>query len=103
MHDYDQFCVMPQVGNVAVKANDRSLAYSHDNEIARPDYYSVNFDNGIRGEMVPVDHSAIFRFTFPTQVDTGRIIFDSLIDTGDSDRDAKSKDYFNFQDNTVSG
>jgi putative alpha-1,2-mannosidase len=99
MHDYDQFCVMPQIGSIVnVKADERSLAYSHDNEVAQPDYYSVKFNNGIIGEIAPNDHSAIFKFTFPKDVSTGRIIFDSLLDTQDPSRDANSNDSFVFND-----
>ena len=35
------------------------------NEIASPHYYGVTFENGIKTEIAPTDHAAMFRFTFP--------------------------------------
>ena len=35
------------------------------NEIARPYFYGVTFENGIRAEIAPTDHAAMLRFTLP--------------------------------------
>ena len=35
------------------------------NEVAQPHYYGVTFDNGVKTEIAPADHAALFRFTFP--------------------------------------
>src|SRR5262249_26613232 len=58
----------------------RALAFDHDEEVARPYYYGVNFKNGIRAEMSPTDHAAIFRFTFPTN--DANLIFDNVTNDG---------------------
>jgi putative alpha-1,2-mannosidase len=82
MGDRNSFAVMPgivnsiadsQIGNVA----NRGIEFKHENEIARPNYYSVLLDNKIKCEISPGDHSAIFRFTFPNDTNFGSLVFDS--------------------------
>jgi predicted alpha-1,2-mannosidase len=58
----------------------RALAFQHANEIARPYHYSVQFENGMRTEIAPTDHAAIFRFTFTGS--TGNVIFDNVNSSG---------------------
>lgn len=81
MGERQTFQVMPaQVtsGQPALKREDRALSFSHDDEVAHPDYYSVRFDNGIRAEMTPTDHAALMRFTFTGA--QGQLVFDNLND-----------------------
>lgn len=75
--DRQTFHVMPTSAADAIKAGRRrrALSFSHANEIARPHYYSVEFDNGIRAEIAPADHAAMLRFTFPG--DEAGLIFDN--------------------------
>ena len=40
-------------------------AFSHNNETARPGYYSVKFNNGIKVELTTTTRSGFGRFTFP--------------------------------------
>lgn len=40
-------------------------SFSHDNEMASPGYYSVQFDNGIRAEMTATERVGMHRYTFP--------------------------------------
>jgi putative alpha-1,2-mannosidase len=76
MGDREQFNMMPSLEPLdKTTPSLRALPFIHENEIARPDYYSVTFDNGIKTEIAPASHSAIFQTTFTT--DTGSIIFDS--------------------------
>ena len=56
----------------------RALAFSHDDEIARPYYYGVTFQNGLKAEITPTDHAALMRFTFPG--DDASLIFDNVDD-----------------------
>lgn len=74
--------VMPSdfSGTPAANRLNRGLAFDRKNEIAKPNYYSVTFNNGIRTEMAPASHSAIFRFTF--RGETGNLIFDQLDNQG---------------------
>ena len=70
MGDYGYVTVIPQVGQLRTTPESRKLAYSHESEIARPDYYRVSLDAGADGkiqtEMTATEHCSIFRFTFPS-------------------------------------
>jgi putative alpha-1,2-mannosidase len=82
MGDHNSFAMMPGIttsadaqalGNIA----NRGIEFKHSNEIAHPDYYSVTLEDGIKSEIAPGDHSAIFRFTFPKASKFGSLVFDS--------------------------
>jgi putative alpha-1,2-mannosidase len=78
MGDREQFNIMPSIASsINPDPSVRALPFKHEKEIAQPDYYSVSFENGIKTEIAPSSHSAIFRITFPNDVDAGTIIFDS--------------------------
>ena len=80
--DRQSFQVMPWTlsGPPDTSKGGRALSFKHENEIAQPHYYSVVFENGMRAEMAPTDHAAIFRFTFPKS--SAALIFDSLDASG---------------------
>ncbi|HKE15449.1 MAG TPA: GH92 family glycosyl hydrolase [Kofleriaceae bacterium] len=82
MGDRQTFQVMPSAAAGAPDADRgaRALAFRHDGEIARPYYYSVAFESGMRAEIAPTDHAAIFRFTFAG--DDASVIFDNVDDRG---------------------
>jgi predicted alpha-1,2-mannosidase len=82
MGDRQTFQVMPSAASGTPDADRgaRALAFRHDNEIARPHLYSVDFENGIRAEMAPTDHAAIFRFTFPAG--DASMLFDNVDNRG---------------------
>ena len=84
MGDRQTFQVMPSPATGVPNAgrDDRALAFRHANEIAKPYYYGVKFENGMRTEIAPTDHAALFRFTFTG--DDGNLIFDNVDDDGDS-------------------
>lgn len=63
--DYGSFTVMPLFGELPGDKVARSAAFSHDKEIARPDYYSVELENGIRIEVTGTSRAGILRFTWP--------------------------------------
>jgi predicted alpha-1,2-mannosidase len=67
MGDRQTFQVMPSVAAGVPDANraNRALAFGHENEVAKPYYYGVTFDNGLKTELAPTDHAALMRFTFP--------------------------------------
>jgi predicted alpha-1,2-mannosidase len=79
MGDRQTFQVMPSTGLNADRQA-RSLAFRHDNETARPHYYGVTFENGLRTEIAPTDHAAAFRFTFPGT--DANLIFDNVNNNG---------------------
>ncbi|HZC26651.1 MAG TPA: GH92 family glycosyl hydrolase, partial [Actinopolymorphaceae bacterium] len=78
MGDRQTFQVMPsdQEGTPDADRRARALSFGHDNELAGPHHYAVTFDNGIRAEIAPADHAAIFRFTFTG--DGGTLVFDNV-------------------------
>ncbi|MER7922066.1 GH92 family glycosyl hydrolase [Streptomyces sp. NPDC096057] len=78
MGDRQTFQVMPSAasGTPATDPNARELAFKHENETARPYYYGVTFENGLKAEMAPTDHAASLRFTYPG--DDASVVFDNV-------------------------
>ncbi|RYY21449.1 MAG: glycoside hydrolase family 92 protein, partial [Chitinophagaceae bacterium] len=74
MNDYAVFSLMPGVGKLVVDENQRALAFNHKNEIAKPHYYKVAFDNGIVTEISPAERGAHMRFSFPKNQDAFLIL-----------------------------
>ncbi|MEP6682140.1 MAG: GH92 family glycosyl hydrolase [Parafilimonas sp.] len=65
MGDYGVFTLMPEIDKLIVNENDRASSFKHKNEIAKPSYYKVKFDNGITTEISPTERGAHMRFSFP--------------------------------------
>lgn len=64
-NDYMVYSLMPVTGELHVDQYGRAARFSHDNETARPNYYSVLLDNGIKAELSPVERGAHLKFSFP--------------------------------------
>ncbi|MFE0375037.1 GH92 family glycosyl hydrolase [Streptomyces inhibens] len=82
MGDRQTFQVMPSVaaGTPDASRTGRALPFHHANETAKPHYYGVTFDNGLKTEITPTDHAALMRFTFPG--DDASLIFDNVNNKG---------------------
>ncbi|MFI6812528.1 GH92 family glycosyl hydrolase [Nonomuraea sp. NPDC050328] len=81
MGDRQSFQLMPSpLARPSAVREARALRFSHADEVAKAHYYSVTFANGIKTEMTPTDHAAVFRFTFPA--DSGSVIFDNINNDG---------------------
>jgi predicted alpha-1,2-mannosidase len=82
MGDRDMFQVMPSgaSGTPDFDRSKRALTFTHADEVAQPQYYGVRFTNGMKAEIAPADHSAVFRFTFTG--DNGDLLFDNVDDNG---------------------
>lgn len=80
MGDRQTFQVMPSAasGTPDTGREARELAFRHENETARPYYYRVRFENGLKAEMAPTDHAAALRFTYPG--DDASVLFDNVTD-----------------------
>ncbi len=80
MGDRQTFQVMPSAasGTPPTGRTARALAFRHENETARPYYYGVRFENGVKAEMTPTDHAAVMRFTYPG--DDASVLFDNVTD-----------------------
>lgn len=64
-NDYAAFSLMPVSGDLQVNQSKRALPFSHGNEVAKPHYYKVQFDNKLITEMSPTERGVFLRFTFP--------------------------------------
>ena len=79
MGDRNQLAVLPQANaNPTSTLEDRELPFQHANETARPDIYSVEFENGITAEVTATDHGIIYRFTFVD--DASSVLIDQLVE-----------------------
>lgn len=64
-NDYAVFSFMPGIDQLQVDENARELAFSHADEVARPDYYKIKFQNQISTEIAPTERGAHLRFSYP--------------------------------------
>lgn len=64
-NDYSVFSLMPVTGKLALNQFERAAKFTHDNEIAKPNYYKVKLDNKITAEISPTERGAHLRFSFP--------------------------------------
>lgn len=88
MGDRQTFQVMPSAEAPTTDRAERALAFRHENETAKPHYYGVTFDNGMRTEIAPTDHAAMFRFTFTG--DSSYLMFDNAENSGGLTLDAEN-------------
>ena len=68
--DYAAFSLMPVVGKLEVTQFKRAAKFSHNNEIAKPHYYKVVFDNKMQAEMSPTERGVHMRYSFPSSGDS---------------------------------
>ncbi len=80
--DYAVYTFFPEVGTLEVDPDKRGAKFSHKNEVGKPHYYSVKFDNGIRTEYAPTDRGVHFRFSYPKTGDA-YLIIDGYTDMSD--------------------
>lgn len=96
MGDRQTFQVMPSTGEPTADRAIRALPFRHENETARAHHYGVRFENGMRTEIAPTDHAAVFRFTF---VDgRSNLVFDNVSNAGGLTLDAASGVVSGFSD-----
>ena len=78
MNDYGAFALMPGVGKLKFKEEDRQSWFSHKAEVAKPYYYSVYLaDINVTTEITPTERSAYFKFDFP-KTDSAYVVIDAL-------------------------
>lgn len=72
--DLSEILFMPYMGNLSTNRGTRqnpdagfSSRYSHDREIARPGYYAVMLDDGIKAELTATERVGVMRYTFPSR------------------------------------
>ncbi|WNO71750.1 GH92 family glycosyl hydrolase [Streptomyces sp. AM8-1-1] len=98
MGDRQTFQVMPSAlaGTPDTDRDKRALPFRHENETARPHYYGVTFENGLKAEMTPTDHAAMMRFTYPG--DDASILFDNVTKEGGLTLDAATRSFSGYSD-----
>lgn len=78
MGDYGYVSLMPGVDALETWENDRSLPFSHKDEIVSPYYYSVSMDTGtsgkIKAEMTATEHCSILRLTYPQNTNASIVV-----------------------------
>jgi predicted alpha-1,2-mannosidase len=72
--DYAVFSLMPETGNLVVNENARAAPFHHSNELGRPDYYKVTFDDSVKTEITPTERGAHLRFGFPASGDAWLVL-----------------------------
>jgi len=72
MGDYGYVTLMPEIGELKTTPEERKLPFTHKDEVAHPDYYSVSMGDDeshrILTEMTATERCAYLRFTFPNNV-----------------------------------
>ncbi|MFK4101229.1 GH92 family glycosyl hydrolase [Streptomyces sp. NPDC019531] len=98
MGDRQTFQVMPSAAadTPDTGRDARELAFRHENETARPYYYGVRFENGLKAEMAPTDHAATLRFTFPG--DDASVLFDNVTDQAGLTLDEENGTFSGYSD-----
>ncbi|WNI21772.1 GH92 family glycosyl hydrolase [Streptomyces sp. ITFR-16] len=98
MGDRQTFQLMPSAasGTPDASRTARALPFKHENETARPHYYGVTFENGLKAEMTPTDHAARMRFTYPGK--DASIVFDNVSNDGGLTLDPKTSSFTGFSD-----
>ena len=82
--------------------NDTAYTFSHDNEICRPGYYKVKFDDSdIEAELTATTRTGFHRYTFPAEADTAYVKLNLLYGIG-WDKATETKIVID-NDSTVSG
>jgi predicted alpha-1,2-mannosidase len=99
MGDRQTFQVMPSdaPGRPVADRQTRALSFAHENELARPYTYRVDFDNGIRAEIAPSERAAVFRFRFPRSRDAN-LLFDNVDKRGGLTLDAATQTLSGYTD-----
>ncbi|MEV6654829.1 GH92 family glycosyl hydrolase [Streptomyces sp. NPDC051219] len=98
MGDRQTFQLMPSAvaGTPDAARKARALPFRHTKETAKPHYYGVTFENGLKAEMTPTDHAAMMRFTYPG--DDASIVFDNVSNDGGLTLDPENSAVTGFSD-----
>ncbi|KUL89372.1 hypothetical protein ZTR_04466 [Talaromyces verruculosus] len=73
-------CPDDDLNQCVYRYQDRSVGFSNATLIAQAGYFSIDLESGIKGEITVTNHTALYRFTFPSDTTTAPMIFADLID-----------------------
>ncbi|KAF9883985.1 hypothetical protein FE257_002426 [Aspergillus nanangensis] len=62
---FPQYCPDDEINNCRFPKTARATHYVNDSVVARPGYFALSLENGIRAEMTASHHAALYRFTLP--------------------------------------
>jgi predicted alpha-1,2-mannosidase len=62
---FPQYCKDNIVDNCKFPKAARAVHYKNDSVVARPGYFALTLENGIKAEMTAARRTALYRFTFP--------------------------------------
>ncbi|MER6997035.1 GH92 family glycosyl hydrolase [Streptomyces sp. NPDC000410] len=98
MGDRQTFQLMPSAaaGTPDPARGARALPFRHEKETARPHYYGVTFENGLKAEIAPADHAAMMRFTYPGE--NAAVIFDNVTDQAGLTLDPATSSFTGYSD-----
>ncbi|KAK6956042.1 hypothetical protein Daesc_001312 [Daldinia eschscholtzii] len=66
---FPQLCPESDVNSCNFLIGERATHYLEDSVVARPGYFEVELDSGIKGAMTSSDHAALYKFEFPARDD----------------------------------
>lgn len=75
---FPQVCVSDDINTCKFPIGARATPYRNDSVIARPGYFGVTLESGIRADMTVSEHTALFRFDF-TQASSGNSSSDPVL------------------------
>ncbi|MGW7368472.1 GH92 family glycosyl hydrolase [Streptomyces sp. NPDC054841] len=98
MGDRQTFQLMPSIaeGTPDPARTARALPFRHEKETARPHYYGVTFENGLKAEIAPTDHAAMMRFTYPGE--NAAVLFDNVTDQAGLTLDPATSSFTGYSD-----
>ncbi|MFI8828476.1 GH92 family glycosyl hydrolase [Streptomyces sp. NPDC053431] len=98
MGDRQTFQVMPSAaaGPPPTDRAARALPFRHANETAKPHYYGVTFENGLKAEIAPADHAAVMRFTYPGE--DASVVLDNVTEQGGLTVDPATRSFTAYSD-----
>lgn len=76
---FPQYCPGNEINNCNFLKGTRAVHYANDSVVARPGYFALSLDGGIRAEMTSTDHAALYRFNFPPATAANGSQLDPLI------------------------
>ena len=65
--DWCDISVLPLTDTTTIRAEKIKLPFSHTNESAKPGYYRVQLDNGIKAELTATERTGFHRYSFPNK------------------------------------
>ncbi|MER8003137.1 GH92 family glycosyl hydrolase [Streptomyces sp. NPDC095613] len=98
MGDRQTFQLMPSTaeGTPDASRTARALPFRHENETAKPHYYGVTFDNGLKTELTPTDHAAMMRITYPGE--NASLVLDNVSNAGGLTLDPATRSFTGYSD-----